>query len=256
MNLKLGFIGIGTIADAVIRGICTFCDIKTQISISPRNSKIAGKLAQDFSNVTISTSNQDVISVSDYVFIALRRQILADELSALSFSKQHKIISFVPTISRSLLAQYTKQDISQIYRAVPLPFISEGKIITPIFPQNSALQDIFRQTGGTVVAPNEEQFDVFMLGGSMMGIYFKFMAICANWLNEQGLDNEQANFYISKLFNCLSEKALQQKKPNFARLQQEYSTKGGTNEMITNLFEQNNGDVFFTKIFNEVLHIK
>jgi len=253
MQLKLGFIGTGVISDAVIRGICNFAQIKAQILISPRNAQIAQKLQNDFSCVKIADNNQEVINASDYIFIALRRQILEAELGKLNFHPKQIIVSFVPTISRSLLAEYTRQNIAQIYRAVPLPFIKDGKMVTPIFPPQKNLQDLFSQTGGTITPTNEAQFDLFMLGGSMMGIYFKFADICANWLNTQGLECEQANLYLAQMFNCLSAQALNQKNIDFAKLQQEYSTPGGTNELITNLFATQNGAQFLQDIFNQAL---
>jgi len=254
MTYNLGFIGTGTISDAVIRGICT-SEIGNSVSImtSSRNQQIAQKLASDFNQIRISDNNQLIVTNCDLIFIALRRQILQTELEKLNFKPHQLIISFVPTISRDLLAKYTKCNIEQIYRAVPLPFIAQHQGKTPIYPEHKILQNIFTKTGGIISAKDEQQLDVFMLGGSMMGIYFKFAGICANWLKEQGLEKEQANLYISQLFNSLARQSLGNLNPDFIKLQQEFSTKGGTNEMITSLFDQQNGSEFFTKIFNTVL---
>jgi len=249
MSLKLGFLGTGTISEAVIRGICTTADSRADIMVSPRNQQIAGQLAADFKQVTVAENNQQVIDGSDYLFIALRRQIVAEELGKLDFSNTKTIISLVPTISRVQIAGYCRQDINKIYRAVPLPFIAKHQSTTPIFPDEPNLHGIFKQTGGVIVAEDEQQFDLFMLGGSTMGIYFKFAGLCANWLSEQGLQAEQANRYISNLFLSLAKQSAAQTNPDFKALQDEYSTKGGTNELIAQRFEDYGGNAALLKAF-------
>jgi len=253
MNLQLGFIGTGVITDAVVRGICR-ANISAKILVSSRNQQISAKLAEDLPQVTQIDSNQQIIDESDYIFIALRRQILAEELSKLNFySKQ--LISFVPTISRKLLADYTSLSINNIYRAVPLPFIAENPFVTPFFPQHNLLNKIFNLTGGTIVPNNEQQFDCFMLGGSMMGIYFQFAGVCADYLSNQGVDKQQANLYVSRLFSALAEQSSKLNDVDFRKLQAQFSTPGGTNELISSLFRQNGGEKILTSTFNQAFNI-
>jgi len=252
MNLKLGFLGTGTISEAVVRGICT-AGINASIVVSPRNQERAQQLAADFTQVSIAENNQQVVDNSDWVFIALRRQIVAEELSKLRFNDNKTLISLVPTISRAQISQYSQQSIDKIYRAVPLPFIEKHQSTTPIFPANSTLQQLFSKTGGVIAAKDEKQFDLFMLGGSSMGIYFKFAGLCANWLSEQGLEPEQANRYISNLFLSLAKQSVQQDNPDFKALQDEYSTKGGTNELIAQRFEDFGGNAALLKAFASAL---
>jgi len=249
MSLRLGFLGTGTISAAVVRGICRAPEIHAGIKVSPRNPHMARQLAADFSQVTVAENNQQVIDSSDYVFIALRRQIVAEELDKLDFSQVKAIVSLVPTISREQIAGYCKQDISKVYRAVPLPFIEKHQSTTPIFPHEPTLHEVFTRTGGVIVAETEKQFDLFMLGGSSMGIYFQFSGLCARWLIEQGLPREQATRYISNLFFSLAQQSVSQSNPDFKALQDEYSTQGGTNELIARRFEDYGGCAALLKAF-------
>jgi len=253
MSLQLGFLGTGTISEAVVRGICRATTINTKIKVSPRNKQRAQQLAADFNQVEIAENNQQVIDDCDYVFIALRRQIVGEELNKLDFSKTKAIVSLVPTISRAQIAWYCNCDIGKVYRAVPLPFIAKHQSTTPIFPAEYRLQGIFEQTGGVIVSADEKQFDLFMLGGSTMGIYFKFSGLCAHWLSEQGLPVEQANRYVSNLFLSLARQSVEQDNPNFKALQDEYSTPGGTNELIAKRFEEFGGNAALLKAFASAL---
>jgi len=254
MAIRIGFLGTGIITDAVVRGICKVKNLDLSIKVSARSTSTSEKLARDFPHIEVIADNQELVNNSDYVVIALKRQVVAEELEKLNFRPDQTIISFVPTINRQLLANYSRQDIENIYRAVPLPFIAEHQSATPIFPSQPLLEQVFSQTGGVIVANDEHQFDVFMLGGSMMGIYFQFSGVCANWLAQQGLEPNQANGFVGQLFNCLSQKAIAQKSPDFSQLQREYSTPGGTNELITTAFSNQGGVEFLTHLFNQALN--
>jgi len=235
MGLKLGFVGTGTIAAAVVRAIATAADIQAQIVVSPRNRQTAEQLAAEFSRVRVAPGNQAVIDGSDVVFIALRRQIVGAALQELQFRPGQTIVSLVPTIARAQIAAWCRCPIDAVCRAVPLPFIAAHQGQTPLFPAHAALEKLFARIGGVVVAQDEAQFDAFMLGGSMMGVYFRFARACADWLHAQGLDAAQASGHVAQLFANLARVA--PAAPDFAALQREYSTAGGTNEMVAHGFE-------------------
>jgi len=254
MTKRIGFLGTGVISDAVIRGLYKVENLDLSIKVSSRSALISQKLAADFPQIDVISDNQELVNNSDYIVIALKRQIVQEELAKLKFEPNQTIISFVPTISRQLLADYSRHPIEHIYRAVPLPFIAEHQSATPIFPSHSLLEQVFSQTGGVIVANDEHQFDLFMLGGSMMGIYFQFSGICANWLAQQGLEPNQANLFISRLFNCLAQKAITHEPLDFSQLQREYSTPGGTNELITSAFAKQGGVAFLHTLFNQALN--
>jgi len=240
-GLQCGFIGTGTITAAVVRAVCTVPNTKAQITVSPRNRQTAERLAAEFARVRVAQSNQAVVDASDCVCIALRRQIVQQELQALRFRAGQTIVSFVPTIARAQIAAWCRCSIDSVYRAVPLPFIAAHHSVTPVFPANALLQDLFSQTGGAAVAQSEAQFDAYMLGGSMMGVYFRFARACAGWLAAQGLDAAQASTYVAQLFANLAHEAHGRQAggqvPDFHALQREYSTPGGTNEIVAQGFE-------------------
>jgi len=235
-GLQCGFIGTGTIAAAVVRAICT-APASAQITVSPRNRQTAAQLAAEFTRVRVAQSNQAVVDASECVCIALPRQVAQQELQALQFRAGQTIVSFVPTIARAQIAAWCRCDIDAVYRAVPLPFIAAHRSVTPVFPANARLQDLFSQTGGAVVAQSEAQFDAYMLGGSMMGVYFRFARTCADWLHGQGLDAAQARDYVAQLFANLAHEARNGQAPDFHALQREYSTPGGINEIVAQGFE-------------------
>jgi len=127
------------------------------------------------------------------------------------------------------------------------------KSVTPIFPVDQDLQEIFSRTGGVIEVKNEQQFNLFMTAGSIMGLYFRFVGICNDWMQEQGLDSDQTTLYLAQLFSGLAEEAVKQKTIDFKILQKKFSTIGGTNELMTRLFEEKRGTDVINGVLNEAL---
>ena len=69
--MKLGFIGTGKIASAVITGICTSELESTEIYVSPRSEEKSKLLSETFHNVYRMESNQSVLDNAEVLFIAL-----------------------------------------------------------------------------------------------------------------------------------------------------------------------------------------
>ena len=71
IEMKIGIIGTGTIASAIVTGFCTH---KTghEFFLSPRGAEKAAVLAAKFSEAKVCTSNQEVIDNAEWVFITLQ----------------------------------------------------------------------------------------------------------------------------------------------------------------------------------------
>ena len=67
--MKLGFIGTGRIATAVIKGFCSSSIKNTTISLSPRSKSNSIYLARTFPKVKRLKSNQLVLDNSDIIFV-------------------------------------------------------------------------------------------------------------------------------------------------------------------------------------------
>lgn len=249
-KITLGFLGTGTISAAIVRGLCQQ-NSHYQIIVSPRNQEIAQQLQADFpKQVRIAENNQTVLDQANIIFIALRMQIAEAVIRELNFHENHKIVTLIATASQAMIADWTNH-VAPIYRAVPLPFVEKQSGVTPIYPADHQLEAIFQQLGGCVVVEDENRFNLFMIAGSFMGVYFHILENCNQWLKEQGLSQEQTAPFLAQLFSNLSQEA--QKNHDFPALEQEYSTKGGTNELISKAFTSNGGDKALSDAFNSAL---
>ena len=69
--MNLGFIGTGTIAIAVIKGIFKSKISFRKIYISERNKKNSQKLKKKYNKVVVVKKNQEIIDKCDWVFLSV-----------------------------------------------------------------------------------------------------------------------------------------------------------------------------------------
>jgi pyrroline-5-carboxylate reductase len=93
--MKIGFIGVGKITNAIVEGLCT-ASIQTKLFLSPRNENTARHLAEKYGNVARLKSNQEVIDQSQIIFIAVRPAAAKEVLQPLVFREDQIVVSLVP----------------------------------------------------------------------------------------------------------------------------------------------------------------
>ena len=69
-----------------------------------------------------------------------------------------------------------------------------------------------------------------------MGTYFGLLDVIARWMMAKGMLNEHARDFLAHLFAGLSETACTSPERSFEELRRAYSTKGGLNEQVFDLF--------------------
>lgn len=89
--MRLGFLGCGTIASAVVRGLA---GKGHQITVSERSKAHSAMLAKAFGDVT-AAGNQAVIDASDVIFLGLLAETAEGILKELAFREDQRVISFM-----------------------------------------------------------------------------------------------------------------------------------------------------------------
>jgi pyrroline-5-carboxylate reductase len=103
--MKLGFVGTGAMTSAIVTGL-GFASLRAEsIWLSPRNPVLAEDLARRFENVSVASSNQEVLDKCETVVLAVRPQIARKVLSELRFRPDHHVISIMSTISQRTLSE-------------------------------------------------------------------------------------------------------------------------------------------------------
>ncbi|MEK1896596.1 MAG: pyrroline-5-carboxylate reductase [Rhizobium sp.] len=237
---KIGFIGTGTISDAMVRGLLTKPAALAQVMISPRNAEIAKRLAADFAEVSIATDNQAVINASDMVVLAVRPQIAKDVLSGLTFRKGQSVLSVIAATDRKTLLEWIGADV-HLVQAIPLPFVADREGVTAVFPPDPHVAALFSVLGTAVECETKEEYDLLAAASALMSTVLGIMDVSAAWLEQRGLAKGKGRAYIAPLFASLSQTAVRSDTVPLEELSGEFATKGGLNEQVLSDFQANGG---------------
>jgi len=228
--MTLGFVGTGTIAAAMIEGLCATPGAPP-IIVSPRNADIANDLAARFANVRVAASNQAVVDESDTVMLAVRPQIAAGVLGELRFRPDHKVVSLIATVSLDYL-RTAVAPAAQVIRAVPLPAVARRQGPTAIYPPDAVVGAMFDTLGTAVVLDNEGEFDTFTTTTAVMASYFAFAGTVTGWMERNGIAADTARAFIGQMLSGLAGTASAAPDRSFAALADEHQTRGGLNEQV------------------------
>ena len=227
--MKLGFIGTGKIASAVITGICTSRISYKKIIISHRNKSIAQSLKKKFKKITISKNNQEIVNKCDWIFLSVTPSVGQKIIKGIRFKSNQTVISFISTITLAELKKAIKVK-AKIIRAIPLPPISLKKGPVPICPPNKKVKDFFNKIGTTVEIKNEKFSINFWSTSGMMAPFYELLKVMTDWLIKRGVKRNNAQKYITSLFLALSEDAVKNSKKDLKYLVKESQTPKGLNE--------------------------
>lgn len=228
--MRIGFIGTGTITRAVVAGMIRFDVPFGHMALSPRNAKIAAKLAALDSRVTVCKSNQEVIDSSDVICLAVVPQIASGVLGELRFDARHHVISFMAGKSADEIRGMVG-DVSKIVRAVPLPAVEEGKGSTAICPTDEITRGIFAPLGKAVEVDREQEFDALSAMTATMASFYALLEEQASWLVKEGLSYESARAFLSGYHVGLAHDTTKGTQP-FSTMIEESCTPGGINEQL------------------------
>lgn len=237
--IKLGFIGTGAITEAVVSGLC-HPDLPTcVITVSPRGAYQARRLADTFPNVTIGATNQQVIDRSDIVFLALRPQVAEKAIRELVFKAEQSIVSFIATVSTEDIQTWIPRPV-KITQAVPLPFVGARLGATVVFPPEPDIAALFNRLGTAVEVNNVSELELLLTVSALMGTYFGLLEQASKWLCSRGIQGNDADAYLRQLHVGLAN-SLTTRNLDFAALRNEFSTKGGLNEQLFDVFSRQGG---------------
>ncbi len=251
-RMTAGFVGTGTITEAVVTGLCKTRFAQMPIVLSPRSQSIAARLAGANANVSIAADSQDVLDRAGLVFIAVRPQIVEEVVTALRFRPDHHVISFVAATPLERLQAWIGQPV-RLSQAVPLPFVADLQGATAIYPPDAVSDALFSALGTAIQVESKREYDLLAAGSAMMGSYFGIMDTVAGWLQGQGLSREAADLYVRQLFSGLDHAARLRPAASFAELVDDHSTKGGLNEQVLADFRAAGGGAALQGALDRVL---
>ncbi|MEK9735844.1 MAG: NAD(P)-binding domain-containing protein [Candidatus Nanopelagicales bacterium] len=228
---RMGILGVGTIAEAVVRAMCARPGQSDEFILSPRSEARSKRLAQEFGNCRRADSNQEVIDGSDIVVLAMRPQDLDEALEGLTFRQDQIVASFIAALPPSQVAELTAPAI-RTCQVIPLPAIAIHRgplVISPGIPE---VVEVFDGLGDVIVLDDETKIRVLSCASAIMSTYYEAQNRVIDWIIDQGVAPQTASLYIRSELEGLASVGKAVSEDQRAELPAEHQTPGGLNERV------------------------
>jgi pyrroline-5-carboxylate reductase len=230
--MRLGFVGVGAISEAVIEALMTGPNSSDlEIVLSPRNADRSAKLAAKYPTVTIAQSNQSVLDESIVVFIGVLPGQMNDVCADLVFRKDHTVVSLIAGMPPSTVADIVSPA-TEVVQMIPLPVVAMHAGPLVICPGNEAIVKLFEGCGEIVVLEDETKILILSVASATMSSFFQLQNTVIDWSVASGLAEDIAHQYVTSLYKGLSIEGMNTKYRDLPEMPREHETPGGLNEHI------------------------
>ncbi|GAA4718871.1 NAD(P)-binding domain-containing protein [Nocardioides conyzicola] len=225
-----GFIGVGSIAAAMVVGLCDGVTDAPEVVLSPRGAERSAELAGRLPTVRVATDNQGVVDAADVVVVCLLPGDAAESLAGLTFRADQSVVSAVAGLDLAHLSEVVAPA-REVARSVPLPAVASRDSVTPVHPGGAAVEEFFGRLGGSLVIQDELAYESVAAASATVAAYFGYLGAVADWLSGRGIPGPEARRYVANTFAALSVE-LGAPGADFTALAQAHSTPGGLNEQF------------------------
>lgn len=197
---KIGFIGAGTMAKAIIKGLLNSGIIpKNNVSASEISQEIAKK-ASDETGVKVITNNAELVKSSDVIILCVKPHLIKTVLSELTdcFDKNKLIVSIAAGVSSGAIENHINSDIPVIRVMPNTPVLIKEGMSAVCKGKYASAQDInlvlelFKATGRCIEVEEKLINAVTGISGSGPAFIYLIIDALADGGVKMGLKKETA----------------------------------------------------------------
>jgi pyrroline-5-carboxylate reductase len=207
-SLKIGFIGAGNMAHAMIKGMVQSGKVNPgKIYVSSRTSQKPQKLRELY-NIQVCEQNEEIVETCDVVILAMKPQDLRPTIEPMRsvFNDKQIIISLAAGLRLETLEKILPG--CRIIRLMPNTpsLIQKGSIGCIVDDESDEflrdlVEDLFSCLGSVYHLDTEEQFESFMIAcSSGTGFIYELMMYWQEWLEERGFDEAVSRRMTQEVF--------------------------------------------------------
>ncbi|MFV8256516.1 pyrroline-5-carboxylate reductase family protein [Bdellovibrio bacteriovorus] len=204
---KIGFLGAGNMAQAMIKGLVEGGFPAKNIFASNRSEGKLHKLAETF-KINPVFSNDELVDTCDIIILAIKPQdlLLALEPVTRSFDEHKIVISVAAGIRMEKLERYIQG--ARLARVMPnTPSLIGRGVIGYLLNDDddggldATVEDLFAPLGRVIQVHDEDQFEALMVScSSGTGFVFEMMMYWQDWIEEHGFSVEEARMMTIETF--------------------------------------------------------
>lgn len=192
--MRIGVIGCGTIASAVVQGIAADGH---RITVSRRSARTAEALASSYENVSVA-DNQIVVDSAEVIFLGLIAETASDILGALHFRKDQKVISFMAGATLDEVGAMV-QPAQAVAIVMPFPGIAQGG--SPVMMQGDVelVATLFGAKNTLFSLRNDDEMLAYLAAQAVLSPVVRMVGGAADWLGERVTDKAQGEAFLRLL---------------------------------------------------------
>ena len=233
-KLKIGFIGGGNMAVALITGLLQAGTHAKDIHVVDVNQANLNRLETEF-NVTTSLQIDAHLQQMDVIVLAVKPQQLRDVVGALAPHLRHQLLISIAAGIRATDISRWLSSYPRIVRVMPNTPALIGRGVTGLFAlpevteaEKQCADDILRAVGSTSWVAEEKLIDVVTaVSGSGPAYVFYFIEAMQQAAQELGLSPEQGTQFAIATFEGAAQLAMRSDE-DVAVLRERVTSKGGT----------------------------
>lgn len=195
MAAHLGIIGVGELAEFILRGLRHAGD-RRKVLLSPRNAARAASLARDC-DAEICADNQAVLDAAELILVAVPPKDAYATIGALTWQPHHVLVCVAIDVDCTGLQRQAPG--ARIVRAMPSSCLAINRGGTPIFPVEPTAAAFFATLGDVVAVETETQFETAAALASYYLWSFAVMDAVAEQAVAQGLPPRMARQLTASL---------------------------------------------------------
>ena len=252
-NLKIGFIGSGKMAGAIIRGLLKPGFTKSgNIVATQANSEGIEKKSKDL-GIKIILDNKELVKNSDVIFICTKPNQVIEVLKEISpyINSSKLVVSIAAGITTSKLQAYLPEG-TRIVRVMPNTpaLVGEGMsgIVAGKYADNNDLEyinNLLSTIGKCIVVDNEAQIDIVTaISGSGPAFFYKVINEIARAGEKLGMDYDKALLLSIQTAIGAGKMALS-RDISMEQLISNVATKGGCTAVGVECMDKYNSENYF-----------
>lgn len=234
LHLKVGFLGVGNMAQAIIKGLMESRIVPpTHVFASNRSPGKLQKMKDTWGLETRDT-NEEVIDEADIIVLGMKPQDLPGAIDSISssFRDGQIVISLAAGVRLDTLRKKLPQ--CRLVRVMPNTPTVINRGVIGYLPQGkddgleTVVEDLFTPLGYVLRTADEDQLEALTVScSSGTGFVFELMMYFQDWIEEHGFDPMDARKMVVETFLGASQLASMSADQGLEELQNKVTSKKG-----------------------------
>ena len=204
--MKIGFIGVGKMAGAILTGLLSSGALKPEdVILCGRNEERSREQARQY-GVSAAADHCDLVSSSDLFFIGVEPREFPEVLETIrnAYDPDKVCVSMAAGVNISDIEHFLGTE-ARIIRIMPNTPASVGEVMTSVSANANVSEDeidyllsLFRSMGRAEVTPEDQIPAVSTVSGSSPAYTYMFIRALAAAGERYGMDPQQARIYAAQ----------------------------------------------------------